>query len=61
MLSKKIMLIMVMSGFISNSFAWGYHRSYTVCRGGNCHHTSVNKGCFNGHCGTTRYGSTWHR
>ncbi|CAM2925656.1 Uncharacterised protein [Legionella steigerwaltii] len=59
---KKIIMICVLSGFISNSFAaWGYHRGYTVCRGGNCHHKSVNKGCINGHCGTSRSFSTWHR
>jgi hypothetical protein len=59
---KKILLILIVSGFVSNSFAaWGYHRGHTACRGGTCHHTSVNKGCVNGHCGAVRHGSTWNR
>ncbi|KTC90695.1 hypothetical protein OQJ18_00380 [Fluoribacter dumoffii] len=64
MSSKIMQLIMVftLSTFVSSSFAaWGYHKSYTVCRGGNCHHTNVNKGCVNGNCAVKRTGTTWHR
>lgn len=65
MLSKKIkqiLMILIVSAFVSNSFAaWGYHRGHTACRGGACHHTTVKKGCHNGHCHTLRRGTTWHR
>lgn len=59
---QKILMIFIMSGFVSSSFAaWGYHKSYTTCYGSTCHHTSVNKGCVNGNCGKVRTGTTWHR
>ena len=59
---KRILMILIVSSFTFSSFAAvGYHRGYTVCRGGTCHHGSVNKGCVNGHCGTVRHGSTWNR
>ncbi len=64
---KKVLMILIASAFVSTAFvsntfaAWGYHKSYTACYGGTCHHKSVNKGCANGHCGTVRRGSTWHR
>jgi hypothetical protein len=61
---KKLLLIAVVSGFVSNSYAaWGYHhhRGHTACRGGACHHSNVHRGCVNGHCGSVRHSSTWHR
>ncbi|AWN73528.1 hypothetical protein LEAN103870_14990 [Legionella anisa] len=59
---KKIFMILIVSCFVSNSFAaWGYHKSTTVCKGGTCHHTNVKKGCVDGHCGKVRTGTTWHR
>lgn len=59
---KKMVMIVILSGFVSNSFAaWGYHKSSTTCRNGNCYHKSVNKGCVNGHCGSVRKGYGWRR
>ena len=59
---KKILIIFIVSGFFSSSFAaWATQKGYTNCRGNTCHHTTVKKGCVNGNCGAVKHSSTWHR
>lgn len=59
---KTILMIFIISSFISNAFAaWGYKGKSTTCVNGICHNSTVKKGCVNGHCGAVRHGHTWYR
>ena len=59
---KEIVLVLIISGFASNTFAaWAVQKGHTRCVGNTCHHSTVKKGCVNGHCGAVRKSSTWHR
>jgi hypothetical protein len=59
---KKLLMIVIVSGFVSTSFAaWTTQKGYTACKGGTCHHSTVKKGCVNGNCGAVKHSSTWHR
>lgn len=59
---KHVIMFTLIIGFTPNSFAyWSEHKGSTTCVGDTCHHTTVNKGCVNGHCGVEKTSTTWHR
>jgi hypothetical protein len=58
---KKILIVLVTTAFVSNSFAWTHHRHATRCVGDHCKHVSTTKHCNNGHCSGTHHKRAWHR
>ncbi len=57
---KQMMMLAIIAGFTSSSFAYWATPRGAHCVGGVCHNTNVHRGCVNGHCGAVRT-STWHR
>lgn len=59
---RKILMILIISGFATNSFAmWNWNRNVTKCHGDACRHTVVHKQCNNGHCKVYKHNNTWRR
>lgn len=59
---KKAFVAIILSSFVSTSFAfWFWNRNVTNCYGNYCNHVVVKKHCNNGKCWVWKEDNRWRR